>query len=130
MGEQQSPKPVASHLPKLLPVLLSSTISIVVFMQVTGIHTRCLLLCLTQSSKNIMVSLLIPSIPVIWMSARFRETLMLLLLCTPLVSGLAGLSMDLDYLRELPRIKELELRTSWRRLLPTSLEILLVLTSL
>merc|ERR1712227_117758 len=101
-----------SPLSKPLLVLLNLTTNIVVSMLVTGIHTRTLLQSLIQSAKNIMESLLTPSIHLTWMLQRSMVTLNQMFQCILLESELEDPLMDLDCLLESLRISDLELRAS------------------
>merc|ERR1711915_804104 len=107
----QAPRPVDSLWLKPLPVLLNLTISTAASMLVIGIPIRCLPMCSTQSSKNTMASPLTLFTQVTWMLERSKETLIPLLPFTPLASGLDDPSMDLVFLLESLRSRELVLRT-------------------
>merc|ERR1711915_262250 len=107
----QAPRPVDSLWLKPLPVLLNLTISTAASMLVIGIPIRCLLMCSTQSSKSTMASHLTLFTQVTWTLERSRETLIPLLLFTPLASGLDDPSMDLVFLLESLRSRELVLKT-------------------
>jgi len=99
-----------SPLSKPLLVLLNLTTNIVVSMLVTGIHTRTLLLYLTQLFRNTMEFLLVQSTHLIWRCPRSRVTLMKMFQFTLAESVLVAQLMDLAFPPVLQRINVLELR--------------------
>merc|ERR1712029_1001282 len=69
------PRPVASPLPRLVPVPLSSTTSIVVSMLEIGTHTKISLRSSMPSSRTTTESLLMPSTPLTWTQRKLLATL-------------------------------------------------------
>merc|ERR1712106_4988 len=97
-----APRPVASPLPRLVPVPLNSTTSTVVSMLVTGIVTRISLRSSMPSSRTTMESVLLTSTPLTWMSQRSPETLTPLHPFTPPVFVLDVALMDSVFPPESP----------------------------
>jgi len=109
-SRESRPRPLDSLLFKPLLVLLNSTTNTVVSMLVTGIHTRTLLLYLTQLFRNTMEFLLVQSTHLIWKCPRSRVTLMKMFQFTLAESVLVAQLMDLAFPPVLQRINVLELR--------------------
>merc|ERR1712117_154372 len=105
------PRPVASPLPRLVPVPLSLTTSTAVSMLVTGTHTKTLLKSLMPSSRSTTESLLMPSTSLTWTPRRSRVTLSQVCQFTPPVFVLDVTLMDLVSPPELPSSRELMLRS-------------------
>jgi len=120
------PRHQDSLLPRPLLALLSLIINIVASMRVTGTHTKTLLLSLILSFRNTMESSLEPSTHQIWIPLRSRATLMREFLFTLAEFVLAVPLMDLGCHLESLNNNVLVWKTSWRKLLPIWLAILLV----
>merc|ERR1712130_594604 len=77
MGKSRTsrPRPVASPLPRLVPVPLSSTTSIAVSMLETGTHTRISPRSSMPSSRITSESPLMPSAPLTWTQRKLLATL-------------------------------------------------------
>merc|ERR1712013_967021 len=88
------PRPVASPLPRLAPVLLNLTTSTVVSMLEIGIATRTSPRSSMPSSRTTMESALMLSTLLTWMSTRSLTTLIPLLQSTPPVSVSVAALMD------------------------------------
>merc|ERR1712203_498223 len=81
------PRPVASPLPRLAPVLLNLTTSTAVSMLEIGIATRTFPKSSMLSSRTTTESALMPSTLLTWMSTRSLETLIPLLQSTRIRVG-------------------------------------------
>jgi len=89
-------------------VLYNLIINIVVSMLEIGTHTKTLLLCLILSFKNIMESVQLPNILLIWMYQKLLEILLMMHQFILLELELVAQLMDLDFLLELQSSRDLE----------------------